>query len=418
VPLSALPAGVEYEPVTLTSADGAPSRGILYRPKGARPRVGVHLMHPRTDQSHNYNIGPLAGAGYAVLGRGGRSVNNDADTVHEEVLLDVAAGVQFLRDTGCDQVVLLGNSGGGSLAALYQNQATTAPAGRLAPQPYTQADLRTASLPPADGLALIGIHLGEGRVLMNMIDPSVVDEHDPFAVNPEMDMYDPRHGFALPPGEVRYQESFLERYRDGQMQRVRRLDDLACAAIHAQADAAAAAAALPDGAPPAQRLTLERRATQVPYLTIYRTTADPAMLDLSIDPDDRIAGGHAGYPRPDLQNWSGIGFARYLTPRAWLSTWSGLSSHADTMRSLARVTEPTLVVHYAGDVYTRLRDARAIFDASAAPDKRYVVVRHADHYGKPIRGGTAGEHRMSEGTDAVVNWMAERFPPGRKRPAP
>jgi hypothetical protein len=136
------------------------------------------------------------------------------------------------------------------------------------------------------------------------------------------------------------------------VQRVGRLDDLARAAIHTQADAAAAAAALPDGAPPAQRLSLERRATQVPYLTIYRTTADPAMLDLSIDPDDRTAGGHDGYPRPDLQNWSGTGFARYLTPRAWLSTWSGLSSHADTTRSLAHVTAPTLVVHYAGDVYT------------------------------------------------------------------
>ncbi|MFY9891474.1 MAG: hypothetical protein WAK71_24410, partial [Streptosporangiaceae bacterium] len=227
VPLSALPPGLEYEPVNLVSADGAPSRGIVYRRKGTRPRVGVHLMHPRTDQSHNYNIGPLAAAGYLVLGRGGRSVNNDVDTVHEEVLLDVAAGVQFLREAGCDQVVLLGNSGGGSLAALYQSQATTAPAARLAPEPHTEAALRTASLPAADGLALIGIHVGEGRALMDMLDPSVTDEHDPFGVNPDLDMYDPANGFVLPPGTVRYDRAFLERYREGQARRVRRLDELA-----------------------------------------------------------------------------------------------------------------------------------------------------------------------------------------------
>lgn len=281
VPLSALPPGLEYEPVNLVSADGAPSRGIVYRRKGTRPRVGVHLMHPRTDQSHNYNIGPLAAAGYLVLGRGGRSVNNDVDTVHEEVLLDVAAGVQFLREAGCDQVVLLGNSGGGSLAALYQSQATTAPAARLAPEPYTEAALRTASLPAADGLALIGIHVGEGRVLMDMLDPSVTDEHDPFGVNPDLDMYDPANGFVLPPGTVRYDRGFLERYREGQARRVRRLDELARAAISAQGHRGGSG-----------RGARRRRAT--------RGTAEPG------------AAGHAGAVPDHLPHDGGPGHARLV----------------------------------------------------------------------------------------------------------
>ena len=58
-----------------TSADGALSRGLFYRPGGRQPRVGVHLMHPRTDQSLNYNIPPLVRAGYAVIGRAGRAVS-------------------------------------------------------------------------------------------------------------------------------------------------------------------------------------------------------------------------------------------------------------------------------------------------------------------------------------------------------
>ena len=141
-------------------------------------------MHPRTDQSLNYNIPPLVQAGYAVIGRAGRAVNNDVDTVHEEILLDLAAGVRMLRDSGCERVVLLGNSGGGALACLYQSQAQAAAASRLGPQPYTNVDLRSADLPPADGLALIGIHVGEGRVLQDMLDPSVTDERDPSRSRP------------------------------------------------------------------------------------------------------------------------------------------------------------------------------------------------------------------------------------------
>ena len=102
-------------------------------------------MHPRTDQSLNYNIPPLVQAGYAVVGRARRAVNNDVDTVHEEILLDLAAGVRMLRDSGCERVVLLGNSGGGALARLYQAQAQAAAAARLGPQPYGRQTGGTSS---------------------------------------------------------------------------------------------------------------------------------------------------------------------------------------------------------------------------------------------------------------------------------
>jgi pimeloyl-ACP methyl ester carboxylesterase len=223
-------------------------------------------------------------------------------------------------------------------------------------------------------------------------------------------MYDPGNGFRVPVTGIRYDAAFVDRYRAAQLHRVQRLDELARAALSAQARARQELAALPGDALPVQRLTLERLAVQAPFLTIYRTTADLAMADLTIDPDDRIAGGHDGHPRPDLQNWSTSGFARYLTPRAWLSTWSATSSHASTLRSLAAVTSPTLVVHYAGDVYTRMRDARALGQAAATDDKTFVLVRRADHYGRPI-GDTSSPDRVSEGTDAVVTWMTSHFPP-------
>src|SRR6202044_294943 len=97
----------------VTSAAATPrSRGHLYVPVAKRTRIGVHIMHPRTDQSFNYNVPPLVEAGCMVLARAGRWVNNDTDTVHETLLFDVAAGVRLLRERGCDTVVLLGNSGG------------------------------------------------------------------------------------------------------------------------------------------------------------------------------------------------------------------------------------------------------------------------------------------------------------------
>src|SRR5277367_2696305 len=136
--LENVPKSIEYHPVGLTASDGAPSKGMLYKLKGTSPKVGVHLMHPRTDQSQNYNILPLVAAGYAVLGRASRWPNNDVATIHELLLLDVAAGVKFLQDQACEQVVLLGNSGGASLAVFYQAQASR-PGRRLTHTPAGDA---------------------------------------------------------------------------------------------------------------------------------------------------------------------------------------------------------------------------------------------------------------------------------------
>jgi pimeloyl-ACP methyl ester carboxylesterase len=171
-------------------------------------------------------------------------------------------------------------------------------------------------------------------------------------------------------------------------------------------DAAAAADASSTGD---SRARLERQAAVVHHMQIHRTMADPAFVDLSIEPDDRIVSAYNNDPRPDLVNY-GTGVATILTPAAWLSTWSGVSTHARTDACLRMVTDPLLVVHYMGDVITRLSEVEGFFNAAAATDKQIVKIRHADHYGFQIRpDGSKGE-RTSEGTGAVVEWMQERFP--------
>jgi hypothetical protein len=400
-------------PVDLRAQDGAPSAGLLCQPRGGVSRVGVHLMHPRTDQTRNYNVGPLAEAGLTVLARSSRSVNNDIETLHEDLLLDVAAGVRYLREIGCDTVILLGNSGGAPLAAMYQSQAALPAHLRITPAVSPAgADLSGADLPAADAFVSVAGHLGQGATLGRLLDAAVVDEDDSGTTDPSLDIYDPANGFRVPVGETRYDPDFVARVRAAQRRRVEHLDRLARGLI-ARSDSARAvarrlkAAGVADG----DLFTLQRAAATRSIMVIHRTVADPAMADVSIDPDDRVAGGFESHPRPDIQNYAMAGFAHYLSPRAWLSTWSAASSRASMLDCLPGVTVPTFFVHYAGDIFVRMTDLRQMITSAGAADVSSTVIPHADHYGREIKDDGSLGARVTGGTAAVRDWLLERFTP-------
>src|ERR1044072_4096615 len=94
----------------LSTADGATVRGVLATVPGAR--TVVCLMHPRQDLTHHPLVPLLLQAGVAVWTQHTRSVNNDLPLVHEQALLDVAAGMVFLRERGYSSIVPLAHSGG------------------------------------------------------------------------------------------------------------------------------------------------------------------------------------------------------------------------------------------------------------------------------------------------------------------
>src|SRR5205085_206438 len=85
----------------------------------------------------------------------------------------------------------------------------------------------SGEMPPGDGLIAIAAHSGEGRFLLNTIDPSVTDEADPLSCDPELDMFNPANGYDAATGTARYDATFLERYRAAQRARVARLDAFA-----------------------------------------------------------------------------------------------------------------------------------------------------------------------------------------------
>lgn len=403
-----LPEATEVQPVLLQAADMRSLHGLYYRaPAAKRCRVGVLVMHPRADFTRHYCIPDLVAAGVDVLGLCTRTVNNDATAIHEELLLDVAAGVAHLRGQGCDKVVLFGNSGGGSLFAFYQAQAEKPAAERLQSDPAGKPTrLATSELIPADALLAVSAHPGEGKVLEQCIDPAVVDELQPLATDPALDMYLPANGFAPPPQASRYDRDFVSRYRAAQRQRVARLDALAQAMIAEARDAEALYKTSRDTLSFEQRQPIGRRAALEPVMVIYRTMANLHYTDPSLDPSQRSYGSLFS-ERPDLMNFQYIGFGRVVTPAAWLSTWSGLSSNADFCRNAAQISCPVLQVNALRDREIYPGEARLMWQSLASEDRTCLDL-DAEHYFEPPFGEQTAPD-VARLMEQLVPWLLERF---------
>jgi hypothetical protein len=370
------PSGTTCTPLVLETADRAVAHGWLYARGGER--TVVVLMHPRANFSHHYLTPGLLEAGLAVLNVNSRWLNNDATLIHEQVLLDVAAALAESRSR-FERIVLCGNSGGASLFTFYLHQSLAPGGERLthtaAGDPF---DLNRFELPPADAMVYLAGHPGEGHYLMHAIDPSVADEGDPVSCDPTLDLYEPANGFVEPPDEPHYSAEFLETYRTAQRARVERIDAVARVAIERRRDARRRWAE--SGETADRRLSI---ATD--FLRIYRTDADPRCVDLSIDPSARAYGSLWG-TRPDWINYGAVGFGRVVSPEAWLSTWSGLSSNAEIPITGARMTLPSLLVSYTGDPCVFPSDNDLIADSLATTELERVEVS-ADHYGFPVEAG-------------------------------
>jgi pimeloyl-ACP methyl ester carboxylesterase len=404
-------ASIRQRPVQLYAADFGKSRGILYMPAKAKPRTVVIMAHPRADFSTHYSIPFWVEAGFAAFGFNTRYLNNDAMMLHENLLLDLGAGIRFLREEeGFEKIVMLGNSGGGSLFAYYDSQARALAGNRVsAPPGGGPPDLNKFDLPTADGYIALAAHPGQGMVLMSCLDAAVVDESDPFASDAALDMYGERNGFKTPPAESRYSEEFLERYRAAQLARCARIDAIARRHIAETAHGRAAMRTQDFAASAAEyRNYAARRAMAPHYMIVYRTQANPSYLDLSIDPSERATGSIIS-PRPDLANYSAFGLGRIVTPDAWLSTWSGLASYAKMASNLPQVSVPTLVVGANGDQDIFNSDVRGEFEASGASDKTLAFIEGADHF---MRAGGTKAHlgdprpRLMK---VLTEWTHERF---------
>ena len=345
--------------------------GAYAEPAGSpSKRVAAIVMHPTSNFMGHYLIAPLAARGICCMGLNSRYMGNDAVLLMERAIQDLGAGVRFLREQGYRHVILIGNSGGAALVSFYQAQAE-----RLTVETMVDGDpagLHADDLPPVDGITLCAAHLGRSRLLLDWIDPSVTDEHDPLSVDPALDLYDPRH--AVP-----YSREFLATFADAQRARRDRIEQWALARL-------------------AQLRSTPGAARDEVFL-VHRTHADPRCIDLSLDPNDRAPGSvwGAGVAGARAVNYAANAMGRITSLTAFLSQWSS-RSQADGPTNLARTSVPVQLLTYTADqsTFPSTRDAWLAAGGARIVD---VDVRGGNHY-------LAGQPALvDEAADAMAAWI-------------
>jgi acetyl esterase/lipase len=360
--------GLPSPVVGRAGAGGHPCQGIYHRPAGSQPRTAFIATHYNVDFSEHYLASLMAERGYGFLGWNTRFRGNEAHFLLDHALAEIGVGVRWLRErAGADRVVLLGNSGGGSLMAAYHSQAvepSVLPVAGMRPVPAIE------DLPPGDLFVALAAHSGRPEVLTNWLDPSVKDETDPVSADPELDPFNSENG---PP----FSAEFQVRYRAAQRARNERITDWALGQIDALA-----------GSRARDRLFL-----------VPRSWADLRMIDPAIEPSDRRP-NWCYLGEPVKANYGVFGVGTVSTLRSWLSMWSLRTSQCIAAPHLARITLPALVVHASADTCVYDSDARALYSALAATDKRLEFIT-ADHYLTEPAGA------RDQAADLIAAWVAD-----------
>jgi dienelactone hydrolase len=406
------PDTIQLEQTSIKADDGVTTEGMLYWIPSRRPKTVVVTMHPNDDRQRHYMLRPAAERGFAGYGMKSRWAGQHG--IHEELLLDIAAAVRYLKkERGFERVVFTGQSGGGSLFAFYQSQAQTAPPGRLKETAAGEPpDLNKYEMIPADGIVILNANEGEGLHLTHHLDPSILDESDPFSVDPALDMYNPANGFKMPPASSQYSPEFTKRFRAAQWARAERLTERARGYIRERKfyrDLLKQPGF--DSLPLEQRLEIERRAEHLPIMVLYRSEADLDYTDQITRPTDRAYGSNRSN-RPDVFNLEPEARTRTVRPDVYLSTMSGPASHARLHENIQKVTVPTLVLVGTADRGTYVWEQEKTFASSGAKDKTIVKIEGADHAWNPS-GPKAGDGKQRERMlDALFTWLGQRFPRG------
>ena len=327
-------------------AGGHPCQGIYTTPGGQRPKTAFIATHYNVDFSEHYLAPYLAARGFGFLGWNTRFRGAEDLFLLEHALIDIGVGVRWLREeAGVESIVILGNSGGGSLMAAYQAQAT-APTLEAEQQGAVREALQR--LPPAQLYISLNAHQGRPEVLTDWMDASVTDEWDPIPTDQSLDPFNPENG---PP----YSAVFIARYRAAQRARNQRITDWAKAEL-----ARLNAAGTPDRLFP-----------------LFRCWGDLRFMDGAIDPSERKTPMcYRGHPAAANKTPS-IGRANTL--RTWLSMWSLETSKCRGAEQLARLEAPALVLQGLADTGVFPSDARKIFESIGSADKTMQLVS-GQHY--------------------------------------
>lgn len=347
--------------------------GVRFIPANRPSRTLLIFMHPASTLQLLPVPRAMAAAGLHVLCAGSRYARNDTPLIMEKVLLDYGAYVHHAREVwGYDKIVVAGWSGGGSLSAFYQAQAertsvTQTPAG-------DPIDL--TGLIPGDAFIWQAAHLSRAEVLVDFVDPSVLDENDPTLRDPELDLYSDANANRPP-----YGADYLAYFRAAQRSRIRRRTALVKELLN--------------------DLRSGRTGEVERAVVMHRTLADPRWLDATIDPNDRRV-GWCFLGEPKASNSSPAGVARFSTLHAWLSQWSLDDTQAKALDNAPSISVPTLAIENSADDAVPQPHTRQFFDAVGAADKTIRVIPGADHY------YADQPEELDRAVRIVIDWLGAR----------
>ena len=322
------------------------------------PDTVLVFMHPIGGGAYLPMVNALARAGHHVIYAGSRYRGTDSNLIMEKVVEDLGKVISDAKDRlGYSKVVLAGWSGGGSLSLYYQQQ----------------APLR--DMPPADGIMLLAAHISRHGTLTEWLDASILDESDPTRRDPELDLYNPDN-----PNQPPYTPEFLDRYRQAQIDRNRRITKWVREKL--------------------AELKAQGRADEEFCFVVHGTMADPRWLDPTVDPNDRETGTcYLGDPR--VVNDSPIGLARFCSLRSWLSQWSYDDARGDGVVCGRDVAVPALVIGNLADDACTPSHTRRLFEAIGHPDKEMHEIPGANHY----YAGPDQRQPLKEAVGIITDWL-------------
>jgi alpha-beta hydrolase superfamily lysophospholipase len=349
--------------------------GLLMTPKGKPSSTLLIFMHPASTLQLLPVPQATVRAGAHVLCAASRYVKNDAPLILEKVLLDLGAYIRHAKEHwGYKKIVIVGWSGGGALALLYQSQAenptiTQTPAG-------DPVDVKSAKLIPADALVFQAAHTSRAQLLLDMLDPSVRNENDPDDRSRHLDIYDRNN-----PNQPPYSMDYLAEYRAAQLARMRKITAWVKETL--------------------QRLKALKTGELERGFVTHRTLAEPRFLDPALDPNDRRP-GWCYLGNPETANTGPVGLARFSTLRSWLSQWSIDDTNGNGLASAKHISVPLLAIENSADDAVPQPHTGSIFRAAGSQDKTMHVIKGGTHYyaGQP--------DKLAEAVSTVQNWLTAR----------
>ena len=346
----------------------------LLKPKSRPSDTVLVFMHPIGGGAYLPMITALARAGHHVIYCNSRFRGTDSALLMEKVVEDLGECIKDARNRlGYEKVVLAGWSGGGSLSVFYQQQAqhptlTASPSG-------DGPDLTKLGLIPADGIMLLAAHISRHGTMTEWLDASILDESDPSNRDPELDLYNPNN-----PNQPPYTAEFLDRYREAQIARNRRITKWVKEKL--------------------AKLSEAGRPDDEFGFVVHGTMADPRWLDPTVDPNERTPGTcYLGDPR--VVNMSPVGLARFCARRSWLSQWSYDDANGDAVQCGPGIAVPALVIGNLADDACTPSHTRRLFEAIGHPDKEMHEIPGANHY----YSGPAQRDTLRKAVSICTDWL-------------